>query len=79
MKIKCPKCSIKFQVLTDSLKKRKSPFINCPKCPTIIILKPSKARCFHCNHLLKYYKYDFAKDNNIVQCNHCNGYNKLSI
>lgn len=79
MKIKCPNCELKFEVTHESMRKHNKPYLKCPQCLFYIILKPNRAYCFHCNHTIKYYKFQFNQNNNITKCKNCNGLNKVQI
>ena len=73
MKIICPNCDQKLIVE----KKSKSPFLKCPKCQVVLKLKPSVAKCFHCNNSMHYYKYQFSASKNVCKCANCNGLNRI--
>jgi len=64
-------------IKNEGLRKLKKPYFRCPVCKKWLKIQPSMAKCAHCNNEMKYYKYDFTKDNRIAKCTECNGYNKL--
>ncbi|MFT6333984.1 MAG: putative Zn finger-like uncharacterized protein [Halioglobus sp.] len=77
MKCRCPKCKTKMEIKNDGLRRLKHKVFKCPKCNHLLKIKPSEAKCFHCNETMFYYKFDFIAANRVAQCYACKEFNKM--